>query len=74
MEKVTCKMDWLRSLNCGESKTGQFETPKECHSLSTLIARYNVEEGRYKGVKISAVYNKADSQVTITAKKVNIHK
>ena len=74
MEKVICKMDWLRSLKCGESKTGQFETPKECHSLSTLIARYNVEEGRYKGVKISAVYNKPVSQVTITANKVKVFK
>ena len=74
MEKVICKMDWLRSLKSGETKTGQFDSPKECHSLSTLIARYNVEEGRYKGVKISAVYNKVDSQVTITANRVRIYK
>ena len=74
MEKVVCKMDWLRSLKRGESKTGQFDTPKECHPLSTLIARYNVEEGRYRGVKISAVYNKVDSQVTITANKIRVHK
>lgn len=72
MEKVICKMDWLRSLKQGESKIGQFCSPKECHSLSTLIARYNVEEGRYKGIKISAEYNKVDSQVTITANKINV--
>ena len=54
MEKVICKMDWLRSLKPGETKTGQFNTPKECHTLSTLIARYNVIEGRYKGINISA--------------------
>ena len=74
MEKVINKLDWLRSLKSGESNTGQFDSPKECHSLSTLIARYNVEEGRYKGVKISAVYNRADSQVTITANRVRIYK
>ena len=74
MEKVINKMDRLRSLKSGESKTGQFDSPKESHSLSTLIARYNVEEGRYKGVKISAVYNRADSQVTITANRVRIYK
>jgi len=74
MEKVINKMDWLRSLRCGESKVGQFDSPKECHTLSTLIARYNVEEGRYLGLKISAVYNKADSQVTITANKVDVYK
>ena len=74
MEKVICKMDWLRSLKLGETKTGQFESPQECHSLSTIIARYNVAEGRYRGVKISAVYNKVDSQVTITANKVKKHK
>lgn len=74
MEKVICKMDWLRSLKSGESKTGQFGSPKECHTLSTLIARYNVIEGRYKGIKISAEYNKADSRVTITANKVDVCK
>lgn len=74
MEKIESKTEWLRSLKSGETKTGQFDSPKECHSLSTLIARYNVEEGRYKGVKISAVYNKADSQVTITANRVRIYK
>ena len=74
MEKVICKMDWLRSLKLGETKTGQFESPQECHSLSTIIARYNVAEGRFRGVKISAVYNKVDSQVTITANKVKKHK
>lgn len=67
-------MDWLRSLKLGETKTGQFESPQECHSLSTIIARYNVAEGRFRGVKISAVYNKVDSQVTITANKVRKHK
>lgn len=74
MEKVICKMEWLRSLNRGESKVGQFDSPKECHTLSTLIARYNVEEGRYRGIKISANYNKAESQVTITANKVPVCK
>jgi hypothetical protein len=74
MEKVICKMDWLRSLKLGETKTGQFNSPQECHSLSTIIARYNVAEGRFRGVKISAVYNKVDSQVTITANKVRKHK
>ena len=67
-------MDWLRSLKLGETKTGQFKSPQECHSLSTIIARYNVAEGRFRGVKISAVYNKVDSQVTITANKVRKHK
>lgn len=74
MEKVICKMDWLRSLRPGESKVGQFDTPKECHTLSTLISRFNVEEGRYKGIKITATYNKADSQVRITATKVKVYK
>lgn len=74
MEKIICKTDWLRSLKCGESKVGQFNSPKECHTLSTLISRYNIEEGRYKGVKISATYNKTESQVTITANKINIYK
>jgi hypothetical protein len=74
MEKVKCKIEWLRSLKCGESKVGQFDSPKECHTLSTIIARYNVEEGRYQGIKISAVYNKAESQVTITANKIPVCK
>lgn len=74
MEKVICKMDWLRSLKPGETKTGQFNTPKECHTLSTLIARYNVIEGRYKGIKISAEYDKWNSQVTITANEVGVYK
>lgn len=74
MEKVICKMEWLRSLKKGESKVGQFDSPKECHTLSTLIARYNVEEGRYRGIKITANYNKAESQVTITANNVPVCK
>lgn len=74
MEKVKCKIEWLRSLKRGESKVGQFDSPKECHTLSTIIARYNVEKGRYQGIKISAVYNKAESQVTITANKIPVCK
>ena len=74
MEKVKCKIEWLRSLKRGESKVGQFDSPKECHTLSTIIARYNVEEGRYQGIKISAVFNKAESQVTITANKIPVCK
>ena len=70
MEKVISKMEWLRSIKRGETKIGLFESPKACHTLSTLIARYNVEEGRYRGVKITAVYDKPNSKVTITANKV----
>lgn len=73
MEKVISKMEWLRSIKRGETKTGRFESPKACHVLSTLIARYNVEEGRYRGVKITAVYDKPNCQVTITANKVDFY-
>lgn len=66
MEKVTEKTAWLRSLRRGESKTGQFERPKDCSVMSTLISRFNSEEGKFVGIKIHASYNRSLCQITIT--------
>ena len=67
MEKVKSKMEWLRSIQLGETKTGIFKNPKDCNTMSVLICRWNIEEGLRKGIRISAIYDRYRSKVTITA-------
>lgn len=62
---VTNKMEWLRSLGKGEERSGYFESPKDCFSMSVLIARWNNTESFEKGFKIRAHYNYKDCNVTI---------
>lgn len=73
MEKIESKTEWLRSLKRGETKVGQLSSPKDCHSLSVLIARFNVEEARYKGIRVTATYDRSNSRATITANKIDFY-
>ena len=41
--------------------------------MSTIIARWNAEEGRYQGIKISAAYDKPNCTVTITANPIEVY-
>jgi hypothetical protein len=74
MEKIDKKVEWLRSVKPGDVKIGKFQTPKDCHIMSSIIARWNVEEGRYLGIRVSAVYDKPNSIVTITANPTEVYK
>ena len=73
MEKIESKTEWLRSLKRGETKVGQLSSPKECHTLSVLIARFNIEEARYKGIRITATYDKSNCRATITGNKIDFY-
>lgn len=73
MEKVDKKVEWLRSIKAGEVRKGKFNTPKDCHIMSSIIARWNVEEGRYQGIRVSAKYDKPNCIVTITANPITVY-
>lgn len=71
MEQVSDhKLDWLRSIKCGESKVGKLKTARECNTLSVLIYRFNIEEGPIRGIRISASYDRRNCTVTITANRL----
>jgi len=61
------KTEWLRSIRLGQSLTGRVSTPKECHSFSTLLARWNVEEGAFQGIRVKGKYQAKQCLITITA-------
>lgn len=65
LQLIEKKMDWLRSLKEGEELSGQLASPKECYTLSVLIARLNSIQSEEKGYKIRAHYYASRSQVTI---------
>lgn len=68
IEKVTCITRWLRTFSTvGDTRKGQLESAKKCHSVSVMLSRWNVEEGRDIGIKLHAVYDKRNAQVTVTA-------
>ncbi|MCQ2195895.1 MAG: hypothetical protein MJZ60_00045 [Bacteroidaceae bacterium] len=64
-EVVKSKMEWLRSLENGEKKTGFFSTVEEVYSMSVLIARVNALQSAVKGFKIRGHYQPASRLVTI---------
>jgi hypothetical protein len=70
MEKIENKMEWLRSIRRGETKTGVLDTPKDCTTMSVLIYRWNIEEGPSRGIRITAAYDRPNCQITITGNKV----
>ena len=67
MEKVTNKVEWLRSFKKGDVRKVAIEHAKDCHRYSVLISRWNYEEGRDKGIRLSANYNSEKGYFTITA-------
>lgn len=71
METIMNKMDWIRSIQRGETKTGRLSSPKECSTMSVLIYRWNIEEGLGRGIRISACYDRANSTITITGNKIS---
>lgn len=68
-EFIENKMGWLRSLNLGESKTGYVSTPKECYSMSVLIAKLNAMEAKERGFKIRGHYDAEKCMITIYTEK-----
>lgn len=62
---VKNKVEWLRSLNLGETKKGYFATPQECYVMSVIICRWNKTEAQKKGFLIRAHYFASDNQVEI---------
>lgn len=64
---VMKKTEWLRSFTPGMVEVGCFQSPKECHTMSVLIARWNACEGKDSKIKLSATYNFDDCTVTVVA-------
>lgn len=67
IEHITHKIAWLRTFKAGQKRTAQFNSPKDCQSLSVLLARWNWEEGRERGIRLLASYNRRLSQATVRA-------
>ena len=71
MEKIENKMEWLRSIRRGETKSGRVDTPKDCTTMSVLIYRWNIEEGPARGIRITATYDRPNCIITITANRIS---
>lgn len=65
VEFIKNKMEWMRSLSLGESKTGKVRSPKECYSMSVLMSRLNAMESQQKGFRIRGHYDTSLCLVTI---------
>lgn len=71
MEIIVNKTEWLRSIRRGETKVGLLDSPKDCSSMSVIIYRWNIDEGKARGIKISAIYDRPNGIVTIKANKIS---
>lgn len=72
MNLIVDKTQWLRSIKRGETKTGRVEKPKDCSTMSVLIYRWNLEEGRSRGIRITAKYDRLNCLVTITGMTIDL--
>lgn len=70
---VVNKVEWLRSLEFGESKVGKFATPTECYNMSVIICKWNKTEALDKGFLIRAHYKTHKCEVEIYTESLAVY-
>ena len=73
IKAIRNKQAWFRSLKIGQTQIGAFEAPIDWRNIIVSLSHWNVCEGKEKGIRIKAIYDKEKGLVTITAKPYEEH-
>lgn len=64
------KSEWIRSIQPGETKVGQFQSYEDLDTMSTLVSRFNQSLGKERGVVLSGKRDWYAKTYTITCRRI----